>query len=152
EFGHTYYYAGNKIDANIHSVVRQVIIPFARDYKAFVMANGDMSSHLSLVTSNREFVVHGHDVGAREAVPRVLQIVALQAVIRQEQPNSGRTIIEKFEESAAAVSFAVILLTPDDFVRSAGSDQIERARQNVIYELGYFAGKLGRGRVCLLRK
>ena len=35
---------------------------------------------------------------------------------------------------------------------ATGADQSRRGRQNVIFELGYFAGALGRGRVCLLRK
>ena len=70
-----------------------------------------------------------------------------------EQPNQGRTIIEKYEQSAAEVGFAVVLMTPDDMGAAVSSDvQNQRARQNVIFELGYFAGKLGRGRVCLLRK
>lgn len=70
----------------------------------------------------------------------------------KELPNQGQTIIEKFE-SAADVGFAVVLLTPDDLASSAKSETLDaRARQNVIFELGFFAGKLGRGRVCLLRK
>lgn len=45
------------------------------------------------------------------------------------------------------------MLTPDDLGGSAAAPaQAARARQNVIFELGYFAGKLGRGRACLLRK
>jgi predicted nucleotide-binding protein len=35
---------------------------------------------------------------------------------------------------------------------ASAATQVSRARQNVIFELGYFAGKLGRGRACLLRK
>ena len=61
--------------------------------------------------------------------------------------------IEKFEDHSD-VSFAVILLTPDDI--GALKDEQEksqpRARQNVILELGYFIGKLGRENVCVLYK
>ena len=103
---------------------------------------------------SKVFVVHGHDDSAREAVARFLEKLGLEAIILHEQPDQGRTIIEKFEAFASEVGFAVVLLTPDDLVRAAapGSPQPSRARQNVIFELGYFAGKLGRGRACLLRK
>ena len=46
-----------------------------------------------------------------------------------------------------------MLLTPDDLGgESTAEAQKSRARQNVIFELGYFVGSLGRGRACLLRK
>jgi predicted nucleotide-binding protein len=151
-FGHNWFHSGNKIMGDINAVTGQVIIPFARDYKTYVLSQGSLTPQLSLVTNNRVFVVHGHDAGARESVARFLESIDLEPIILLEQPNSGQTIIEKFEAHAATVSFAVILLTPDDLAGVAGSDQAERARQNVIYELGYFTGKLGRGRACLLRK
>ena len=104
-------------------------------------------------SAHKVFVVHGHDEGAREAVARFLEKIDLKAIILKEQPDQGFTIIEKFEAYADQVSFAVVLLTPDD-IGSAVADPSHsaRARQNVIFELGYFAGKLGRGRACLLRK
>jgi predicted nucleotide-binding protein len=98
------------------------------------------------------FLVHGHDESALQTVARFLEKIGLEAIILREQPDAGRTIIEKFEGCASEVGFAVVLLTPDDL---GGVDMepatIFRARQNVIFELGYFAGKLGRGRVCLMR-
>lgn len=104
-------------------------------------------------TSRKVFVVHGHDHGARDAVARFLEKIELQAIILQEQPDRGLTIIEKFESYAAQVGFAVVLLTPDDLGGVAAAEaQSSRARQNVIFELGYFVGKLGRGRACLMRK
>jgi predicted nucleotide-binding protein len=151
-FGHTYFYTGNKIMSGVNAVTGQIIIPFARDYKAYVASHGSVTPKLTIVTSNKVFVVHGHDIGVRESVARFLESIDLEPVILLEQPNSGQTIIEKFEAHAATVSFAVILLTPDDLAGVASSGQAERARQNVIYELGYFTGKLGRGRACLLRK
>lgn len=104
-------------------------------------------------TKDKVFVVHGHDQGAQQGVARFLEKLGLEAIILDEKPNQGRTIIEKFEAYAENVGFAVIILTPDDVghVKTA-SDEQERARQNVIFELGYFVGKLGRGRACLLRK
>ena len=104
-------------------------------------------------SSRKIFVVHGHDNGAREAMARFLEKIGLQAILLQEQPDQGFTIIEKFETYAIQVSFAVVLLTPDDIGGLASaSKQAARARQNVVFELGYFVGKLGRGRACLLRK
>jgi predicted nucleotide-binding protein len=106
----------------------------------------------AITPSTRVFVVHGHDAGAKETVARFLQKLDLHPVILHEQPNAGRTLIEKFEANAD-VSFAVVLLTPDDRGGPAVASyekQSGRARQNVILELGYFLGRLGRERVCAL--
>ena len=104
--------------------------------------------------TNQVFVVHGRDDGTRETVARYLEGVGLEPVILQEQPNEGRTIIEKFEDYAESVGFAVAIFTPDDVGALATEpDNFKpRMRQNVVLELGYFAGKLGRKRVCALVK
>jgi len=108
-----------------------------------------------ILSSNRDiFVVHGHDGEAKESVARFLEKLKLNAIILHEKPNQGRTLIEKFETSSKDVAFAVVLLTPDDL--GCAADKPEnldpRARQNVILELGYFMGRLGRTRVCALYK
>jgi predicted nucleotide-binding protein len=100
------------------------------------------------------FVVHGHDGEAKESVARFLEKLELVPIILHEQPNQGRTLIEKFETSSSGVAFAVVLLTPDDLGRAANCppELHPRARQNVILELGYFVGRLSRMRVCALYK
>jgi predicted nucleotide-binding protein len=91
------------------------------------------------------FLVHGHDHGLKEKVARYLEKLGLDPIILHEQPDRGRTIIEKFEDHAD-VRCAVVLLTGDDVAQSKEdtSKSETRARQNVIFELGYFIGKLGR--------
>lgn len=103
--------------------------------------------------TKKVFVVHGHDNEAKETVARFIERLRLTPVILHEQPNSGRTIIEKFEVFSD-VGFAVVLLTPDDVGAPSvkPADIKPRARQNVILELGYFMGKLSRFRVCALYK
>ena len=103
--------------------------------------------------TKRVFVIHGHDEAARETVARFLEKLGLEPVILHEQANMGRTIIEKFED-LADVNFAVVLLTPDDVGEQKDkiSDLKPRARQNVILELGFFLGMLGRQHVCPLVK
>ena len=103
--------------------------------------------------TNEVFVIHGRDEGTKEKVARFLQTLGLEPVILHEQANLGRTIIEKFEDYAH-VGFAVALLTPDDAGSLQGEENSSkpRARQNVIFEFGYFIGKLGRERVCALVK
>ena len=104
------------------------------------------------VHDKRVFIVHGHDCEMKETIARFVEKMGLEAVILHEQANNGKTIIEKFEENSD-VSFAIILMSPDDLGKQkCAVDLNPRARQNVIFELGYFMGKLGRSKVCALVK
>jgi predicted nucleotide-binding protein len=101
------------------------------------------------------FIVHGHDEAMKEAVTRVLRRMNLTPILLQDAPDRGRTIIEKFLASSD-VGFAVVLFSPDDVggmnAGRHGLGLTPRARQNVVFELGFFVGKLGRHRVCVLSK
>jgi CheY-like chemotaxis protein len=101
----------------------------------------------------RVFVVHGHDNEAALLVERLLGRIRVQPVVLRDLPGSGKAIIEKLERYSN-VSFAVVLLTPDDFggKKTDPPSSRSRARQNVIFELGFFVGKLGRNRVAILHK
>ena len=103
--------------------------------------------------TNEIFIVHGRDNETKETVARFLEHLDLEPVILHEQPSQGRTIIEKFERHAR-VGFAIALLTPDDVgaLQEDARNLKPRARQNVIFEFGYFIGRLGRNRVCALTK
>ena len=97
------------------------------------------------------FVVHGHDEGARETVARFLMQLGFAPIILHEQANQGRTVMEKVE-AHGEVGFAVVLLTPDDEGCAKGGTPEPRVRQNVLLELGYFLGRLGRDKVCALKR
>ena len=101
---------------------------------------------------DRVFVVHGRDDSVRATVASFLSRIGLDPIVLQDQPNEGRTIIEKFEDYSD-VGFAVVLLTPDDIGGLNGTDENDlkpRPRQNVVLEWGFFLGKLGRDRVAAL--
>ena len=103
--------------------------------------------------SNKVFIVHGRDLPTQIMVARFLEKLGFEAIALYEQTNQGRTVIEKFEDHTD-VAFAIILLTPDDIgaLREENPNLHPRARQNVIFEHGFFLGKLGRKRVCALTK
>jgi len=97
-------------------------------------------------TSNKIFIVHGHNDTMKLTVARVVTQLGLEPVILHEQSNKGQTIIEKFERLSQDVGFAIVLLSADDEM----ADGKYRSRQNVILELGYFIAKLGRQYVVAL--
>lgn len=154
-FSHTFFAgSSSKVMTGIHNMTRQLIAPFVRDYKEYVLAQGNLEVKVARPMSKRVFVVHGHDGESREAVARFLVSIGLDPIILHEQANRGRTVIEKVEANSD-VSFAVVLLTPDDLGRATADGEADlepRARQNVLLELGYFIAKLGRAHVCALRR
>jgi predicted nucleotide-binding protein len=104
---------------------------------------------------SKVFVVHGHDGEAKQMVGRFIEKLGFEAIILHERPNKGRTIITKFREEAAGVGFAIVLMTPDDVGGTApflAGKLRPRARQNVVFELGFFIGELGSDRVTALVK
>jgi predicted nucleotide-binding protein len=98
------------------------------------------------------FIVHGSDTLRAESVAHtVTSATGRRTIILRDEPNLGRTLIEKFEQHAAEVSYAIIVLTADDKgSRADETDTRPRGRQNVIFEMGYFFGFIGRGNVSVL--
>ena len=110
---------------------------------------------LDMTSEDSVFIVHGHDTEMKEAAARTVERLGLKAVVLHEQPNKGRTIIEKLMDYSSVASFAVVLLSPDDLAFMRGEEPSTakpRARQNVILELGFFLGKLGRSRVIAVHR
>tara|TARA_R110000737_G_scaffold309794_1_gene318247 strand:- start:3208 stop:4149 length:942 start_codon:yes stop_codon:yes gene_type:complete len=102
---------------------------------------------------NKVFIVHGHDDLAKEQLARFVSQVGLEPIILHEQASSSKTIIEKIEKYADEVCFAIVLYTPCDHGSKIGLTELSpRARQNVIFEHGYFIGKLGRENVTAIVK
>ena len=125
-------------------------IEIKQENQHLLEATHDQPTTISeILDKNSIFIVHGHDEEMKQSVNATLLKLGLTPIILNEEPNGGRTIIEKFEHVADTVGFAIILLSPDDQLFDHASENF-RARQNVILELGYFFGKLGRNKVHVL--
>lgn len=107
--------------------------------------------------TDKVFVVHGHSEVPKAEIEIFLLELGLEPIVLHRQSDQGLTLIEKFERHSD-VKYAVVILTPDDTVIGSGPSlnkirkEEGRARQNVIFEWGFFVGKLGRGKVCCLNQ
>jgi predicted nucleotide-binding protein len=111
-----------------------------------------VSAKTDSVDKRKVFIVHGHDETSKHQLESLLQRVGLEPIILHRKPNRGMAIIEKIEANRD-VAFAVVLMTGDDVGRRKLDDpskDLPRARQNVVLELGYFMGFLGRDKVAVL--
>lgn len=157
DFAHTFYNSGGrKITPELQGMVAQVFVPFGRDFIDHVKRETGVSEltilpERTVSAARKVFVVHGHDEAAKEKMARFLDRLDFEPIILHEQASGNRTVIEKIE-AHSDVGFAVVLLTPDDVGGAVDSDTKPRARQNVILELGYFVGKLGRSRVAVFKQ
>ncbi len=104
----------------------------------------------------RAFIVHGHDEHTLMELKDYIQNTLnwQKPIVLRDEPSSGRTIVEKFEDFASAADYVFVLMTPDDIVLNVKQDDKRRSRQNVIFELGFFYGQFGRksGKVIVLYK
>ncbi len=159
--GHNYYPEVDE-QASLEAGIPETITMIQGRISDLEDRKGDLQSGATLrpakgvpaAMSKKVFVVHGRDEATRQTVARLLERLGLEAIILHEQPSQGRTVIEKFERYSD-VGYAVVLLTADDKGGPKGESPKgykPRARQNVILELGFFLGKLGRNRVCPLHE
>lgn len=108
--------------------------------------------------TKKVFIVHGRDEVSKANLEILLKEMGLEPIVLHRQADEGQTVIEKFEKHGSDVGYAFILLTPDEMAYLANEDSLpdnerkkeKRARPNVIFEFGYFVGKLTRNRVCCL--
>lgn len=101
--------------------------------------------------NNNVFIVHGHDEELKYNVSNCIRKLGLEPVILHEQINSSDTIIEKLEKYGSEAEAAIILFTPDDFGQAKNEENNkQRARQNVVFEAGFFIGLLGRNKTMLI--
>ena len=124
---------------------------FERYIGDFEDENSNANVEKNGLLNNKVFVVHGHDGELKEKVARRLEQQDIEAIILSEQVNRGRTIIEKIE-AYSDVHRAIALFTQDDIgaAKEEKENQKYRARQNVVFEAGYFMGYLGRENVILI--
>lgn len=134
---------------NILSVVRAALTRFTRNPELLMRKKAEDA----LCHRENVFIIHGRDEAKWRELKDILKSeLKLNPIVLQEQPNAGcQTLIEKFEYYAQTCSYAIAVFTPDDEVTSRGGTYLQ-ARPNVIYELGWFCGRLGRSRAMLLLK
>ncbi|MES2825732.1 MAG: nucleotide-binding protein [Pseudomonadota bacterium] len=146
------------IDNKIHrldSIIERLeLIPLN---STLAIATTNIATENPINKSKKVFVVHGHDERSKTNLEVFLHEIGLEPVVLHRQADEGLTIIEKFEKHGD-VGYAFILLTPDEIAylrteeKKPDGERFKefRARPNVIFEFGYFVGRLGRSRVCCL--
>lgn len=117
----------------------------------------DLQTEKASLSGKHVFIVHGHDDVATLELERELRdTFKLEPSVLRYKPGRGRTLIEKFEQEAEPSRFSFIIMTADDRVRPAISDEQEKfysqARPNVFFELGWLCGRIGRENTCILFK
>ncbi|MEN6331527.1 MAG: nucleotide-binding protein [Smithella sp.] len=112
----------------------------------------DQEQRYLIPSGNKIFIIHGHDEAKwRELRDLLEDQLHLTTIVLEEEPGASETLIRKFEEFADDCCYAFAILTPDDFVQKKGKSYFQ-ARPNVLLELGWFYGRYGRDRVCIIKK
>jgi len=81
-------------------------------------------------------------------VQLLLTRAGVSNLVLHERPDLVRTIIDKLTQEGKNANYAIALFSPDD----PGPNGNMRARQNVILEVGYFMGLIGKERIRILVK
>lgn len=94
------------------------------------------------------FLAHGKSPLCIQVARFIENELELEVILLEERANRGRTIIEKLEDEIEDCDFAIIIMTAEDEQKEGEV----RARQNVVHEIGFCQGTLGRENVLVLRQ
>jgi len=138
-------------DGAVSGLLGTPIVDTATSKKVFVVHGHDVTA--------REQLEFGHDVTAREQLELILHRLGLNPFVLQNTSGEGLTIIESLEKeicpTGGAARFGIVLLTPDDmgYVKSSKPEDAQpRARQNVVLEMGMLLTAIGRKNVAILKE
>ncbi|MGH9822011.1 MAG: TIR domain-containing protein [Blastocatellia bacterium] len=98
--------------------------------------------------AKRVFISHGRSEDWRQVQAYLEKDLNFQTLELAQAPNLGRTVLQKLWEESGKCSLAVIIMTGDD----TSVEDVPRARENVIHEIGFFQGRFGLAGVCLLHE
>jgi predicted nucleotide-binding protein len=122
---------------------------FEQALEEIVNANPELEDNTPKTNNNKTaFIIHGHDIELKTEVQLLLKRAGVSSIVLHEQADKGRTIIDKLVGETQIAGYAIALLTPDDLTQDGST----RARQNVILEIGYFLGLLGKERIRMIVK
>lgn len=122
---------------------------FGQALEEIVNANPEFEDSTPKTTNNKTaFIIHGHDNELKTEVQLLLKRAGVSSIVLHEQADKGRTIIDKIIGETQIAGYAIALLTPDDLTQHGNI----RARQNVILEVGFFLGLLGKERLRMIVK
>ena len=96
----------------------------------------------------RVFISHGKSLEWIKVQNYLEKDLSISTLELAQQPNLGRTVLQKLDEESMKCSIAVIVMTGDDMTDTGEI----RARENVMHEIGYFQGKYGLQNVVLLHE
>jgi len=110
-----------------------------------------VASQPSLVPATKNvFIIHGRDETNQLRLSKLVrEDFKLSPVVLLDKPGRSAPTIDKFEQHARTCSYAIALFTADDKVMTK-SGEYSQPRPNVIFETGWFVGRLGKERVLIL--
>ena len=140
-------FSGNTYDQGISELNQSFSGYLAKTIDDILNANPESdTAPPKKIKGNTVFIIHGHDNELKVQLQLLLKTAGVNNFVLHEQADKGRTIIEKLIQETETSGYAIALLTPDDLVENGNN----RARQNVILELGYFLGKIGKERIRII--
>lgn len=130
------------------SIDRSFLETLQRDINYIFELNAPFSATESKEIENpqRIFISHGSSKDWMQVQNYIEKDLEIDTLELAQEPNKGRTVLQKLNEESDKCSYAVVVMTGDDVI----SDGEIRARENVMHEIGFFQGKYGLEKVCLL--
>lgn len=111
-----------------------------------IRANSELAVPESSSPSPRVFISHGRASDWREVQSYIERDIKIPTLELAQEPNLGRTVLQKLEQEAAGCTSAVIVMTGEDM----DADGNLRARENVLHEIGFLQSEFGLSAVCVL--